>query len=1303
MSLGSITQANRNGHVYTDARSNDLIFNTKTLGQRILFGMSSNYPSTVSIGQSNIIYGSSASNVSIKHWGALDVDKNITVSNAFIRNQLGIGCNVVMVDPSLSLYVEGNTRVTGDLIVDGNIQAIDTNVTVTDEFLIVNQGTGAALQVVQNGVTPIASFTQSNQIKALITADGRVLIGSNVSAPVSAYDGMRVIIQGGMNVSNVLGVNATLSNINATDAYFSNVYMGGKLVLDGSGVITNSNFIPVLDTKKIQIGTFTSNFIENQNIISEKIASNITLSGRTLATERLGVATTVFENPNVRLKVQSGDVMIMGSNNYKFPGDQARLYFGSNSACFIGATCNVGITMQTANTMYPFVLEENSGFLGLGTMDPQERLHVQGKLKVSDRIHIVNGMSLGSGISSNSYDTLALSGNMTMSNFNTNVSLYAFSENLGINTYSPSARLHVRRHNSNINGDCFYLENPNNISFIVKANGNTGIGVLFPTEALDVYQNVKAGSNVYALARLAVGSSNPQYTLDASGDARFKNNVYIDDAGVLSLMYTGATANGTPFSKWNISCYTACNYLGIQRHGSNNNIIISDQGFMRIGDSASSRADERLHVSHGHAKFDCNCFMLSKMVVGGMSNATEAFEVSQGNAVFTSNIYVMNRIGVGLCNPMYALDVLGDINLSGVINQGAGNASFGSNVVVTNNLGIRTQTPTQALQVVNGNADFQSNAYIGFNLGIGTTAPKVSLDIRASDAMMIPVGTSLQRPSGPSAGYVRYNTTLSTFEGYGAGNAWGSLGGVKDTNQDTYISPESFPTSNDDTIRFFTSNAETMTMSMCNVTVRCANTVFNTPNGVPVRIGVNIASPETAVDINGDLRVANVLQTSNLRLGINTNDPRFVVHINSTDALCLPSGTLVQRPGVPQVGCVRYNTTYQTFEGFGAGNAWGSLGGVKDTNQDTYISAESFATSNDDIMRFFNSNQETMRITQAGFVGISNASPSERLDLSNGNARFGSNIYVMSRLGVATTSPQVSVQINASDSLGLPSGDTAQRPSNPQQGYIRYNTTFQTFEGYGAGNAWGSLGGVKDTNQDTFISAESFPSSNDDIIRFFNSNIETMKLMRNGFVGINTATPTERLELSDGNARFNSNVYVMQRLGVGLSNPLQSLHVAGNIRAANGTLGPMIMLIPPFAYTDVASGNRLILDNTLEAGNEAGSNVLFFGDGFISQDLSDDNMQWRQARILFRGTAQTNIDNEITNMTVQQWVSETGYTSLTSTFSVTSRQMKRGFLTYASPWFSMPSSDERHIAIMISSSTNNSTFRFGSVYLQFRA
>ena len=79
------------------------------------------------------------------------------------------------------------------------------------------------------------------------------------------------------------------------------------------------------------------------------------------------------------------------------------------------------------------------------------------------------------------------------------------------------------------------------------------------------------------------------------------------------------------------------------------------------------------------------------------------------------------------------------------------------------------------------------NLIIEGKVGIGMTpgsdmSGNVTLDISGTDAVRIPVGTSLQRPSADSAshyGYIRYNTDLSSYEGFGAGNAWGSLGGVK--------------------------------------------------------------------------------------------------------------------------------------------------------------------------------------------------------------------------------------------------------------------------------------------------------------------------------------------------------------------------------------------------------------------------------------------------------------------------------------------------------------------------------------------
>ena len=40
----------------------------------------------------------------------------------------------------------------------------------------------------------------------------------------------------------------------------------------------------------------------------------------------------------------------------------------------------------------------------------------------------------------------------------------------------------------------------------------------------------------------------------------------------------------------------------------------------------------------------------------------------------------------------------------------------------------------------------------------------------------IPVGTTSQRPDSPNNGMIRYNTTLTRYEGY-SGSAWGALGG----------------------------------------------------------------------------------------------------------------------------------------------------------------------------------------------------------------------------------------------------------------------------------------------------------------------------------------------------------------------------------------------------------------------------------------------------------------------------------------------------------------------------------------------
>ena len=104
-----------------------------------------------------------------------------------------------------------------------------------------------------------------------------------------------------------------------------------------------------------------------------------------------------------------------------------------------------------------------------------------------------------------------------------------------------------------------------------------------------------------------------------------------------------------------------------------------------------------------------------------------------------------------------------------------------------------------------------------------------------------------------------------------------------------------------------------------------------------------IATVTGLTDLNGDLNVA----------GVSTFQDRAI--FDSTNSIQIPVGTEAQKDavGVAVTGQVRFNTTNQQFEGFGVGNNWGSLGGVKDVDGDTEIKAELSAGSDEDALFFY--------------------------------------------------------------------------------------------------------------------------------------------------------------------------------------------------------------------------------------------------------------------------------------------------------------------------------------------------------------
>ena len=306
-----------------------------------------------------------------------------------------------------------------------------------------------------------------------------------------------------------------------------------------------------------------------------------------------------------------------------------------------------------------------------------------------------------------------------------------------------------------------------------------------------------------------------------------------------------------------------------------------------------------------------------------------------------------------------------------------------------------------------------------------------------------------------------------------------------------------------------------------------------------------------------------------------------VAKINTTSAIIIPAGDTNARPSsaVVENGAIRFNTDSGQYEGYSAATtSWSSLGGVRDLDGNTFISAEETVGANDNKLWFYNDGDNTIRVTpnHLEFVqmkkvrSLNTAAPtytewaantpvtagsylkyrnnvfevtvsgttatagSEPTDVSgnpftNGSATLQYNTSAVGLLTfeecsdvqigplgdvpltisgdlrfqnnvISSLINDINIQPNAGKkivcdidtSLVVPSGTTAQRGS-AATGSIRYNTTTLTYEGYDGTN-WGSLGGVKDVDQNTYIIPELSAGSNENTLYFYNDGSNTMQL-----------------------------------------------------------------------------------------------------------------------------------------------------------------------------------------------------------------
>ena len=219
------------------------------------------------------------------------------------------------------------------------------------------------------------------------------------------------------------------------------------------------------------------------------------------------------------------------------------------------------------------------------------------------------------------------------------------------------------------------------------------------------------------------------------------------------------------------------------QYGNFNSFLGTDAGYTNTKGSNNTFTG----TGAGYSNFDGNGNTFTGSDAGfnsaGNANTFVGAETGRTDTSGSFNTFVGNSAGYDNsrgCNNTFLGFNAGEYNKTGNANTAIGYSAgvpirpkLSSPIMNTTAVGAYSLV-TKSNSLVLGSIVGINGAIASTNVGIGTTAPRSTLDVTATDAVIVPVGTTAQRPSLPVQGMIRFNTTTGKFEGYD-GSAWQNL------------------------------------------------------------------------------------------------------------------------------------------------------------------------------------------------------------------------------------------------------------------------------------------------------------------------------------------------------------------------------------------------------------------------------------------------------------------------------------------------------------------------------------------------